>query len=62
MRIEQSVKLSGDRILFSSPNNIFTPKKTVMTDIKEQVSQRIKEARKIKGLTQKEIGERMGVS
>ena len=33
-----------------------------MTDIKEQVGQLIRETRKAKGLTQKELGEKMGVS
>ena len=33
-----------------------------MTDIKQQVGQQIREARKAKGLTQKELGEKLGVS
>lgn len=32
-----------------------------MSDITEQVGQLIREARKAKGLTQKELGEKMGV-
>lgn len=31
-------------------------------DIKQQVGQQIREARKAKGLTQKELGEKLGVS
>lgn len=33
-----------------------------MADIKQQVGQQIREARKAKGLTQKELGEKLGVS
>lgn len=32
-----------------------------MTDIKQRVGQQIREARKAKGLTQKELGEKLGV-
>ena len=32
-----------------------------MSDIKQQVGQQIREARKAKGLTQKELGEKLGV-
>jgi HTH-type transcriptional regulator/antitoxin HipB len=33
-----------------------------MEDIKQRVGQQIREARKAKGLTQKELGEKLGVS
>ncbi|MBD2753771.1 helix-turn-helix domain-containing protein [Spirosoma validum] len=33
-----------------------------MADIKQRVGQQIREARKAKGLTQKELGEKLGVS
>jgi UDP-N-acetylglucosamine 1-carboxyvinyltransferase len=33
-----------------------------MTDIKLKVGQQIREARKAKGMTQKELGEKLGVS
>lgn len=33
-----------------------------MEDIKKQVGQRIRDARKVQGLTQKELGEKIGVS
>ncbi|WP_020599874.1 helix-turn-helix domain-containing protein [Spirosoma panaciterrae] len=33
-----------------------------MADIKQKIGQQIREARKAKGLTQKELGEKLGVS
>lgn len=33
-----------------------------MPDIKQQVGQQIRDARKAKGMTQKELGEKLGVS